>query len=140
MRPLIVAAIVITLNGCTSPVTVREAVPAPGNRLLAYQVEDKGKDATVTVVREGNVNGIGCLFAIFIDGKLVARLGEDEKARFYLAPGRRLIGVGPDPEAAGRCGGSSAVRRELATWTQIGESQTFRVVFQPMMDIRASSF
>jgi hypothetical protein len=140
MRTLFVIAAITMLSGCASPPTVGEAVPAPNNRLLAYQAEDKGKDAAVTVVRESNINGAGCLFAIFVDGKLVARLGGDEKARFYLKPGRRLIGVGPDPEAIGRCGGSSSFRREVATWVQPGESQTFRVVFQPQLDIRPSSY
>jgi hypothetical protein len=140
MRTLFAAATITMLSGCASPATVGEIVPAPNDRLLAYQVEDKGKDAAVTVVREGDINGAGCLFAIFVDGKLVARLGGDEKASFYLKPGRRLIGVGPDPQAIGRCGGSSTFKRELATWVQAGEPQTFRIAFQPMLDIRASSY
>lgn len=140
MRTLIPAVAIAILNGCASPPPGGDVAIAPANRLLAYQSEEKGHDARVTVIRQGDVNGAGCLFAIFIDGKLSARLGGDEAAIFYVKPGRRLIGVGTDPEAIGRCGGSSAFRRELATWMQIGESQTFRVVFQPMMDIRASSY
>lgn len=140
MRTLLLVAAISTLSGCASPPTVGEAVKAPSNRLLAYQVEDKGKDAAVTVVRGSDINGAGCLFAILVDGKLVARLGGDEKARFYLKPGRRLIGVGPDPEAIGRCGGSSSFKREVATWVQAGEQQIFRVVFQPQLDIRAPSY
>lgn len=142
MRPMIaVTTIAIaTLNGCALPDSAGDVIPVPANRLLAYQSEDKGRDASVTVIREGNVNGAGCLFAISIDGKLVARLGGGEKARFYLKSGRRLIGVGPDPEAIGRCGGSSSLRREVATWVQTGEQQTFRIVFQPMLDIRPSSY
>ena len=140
MQKMIAGAMFTILSGCASPPTTSEIVQAPNNRLLAYQVEDKGKDAAVTVVRGGDLNGAGCLFAIFVDAKLVARLGGDEKARFYLKPGRRLIGVGPDPEASGRCGGSNTFRRELATWVQAGEPQTFRIVFQPMLDIRASSY
>ena len=109
MRTLFLIAAITMLSGCASPPTVGEAVPAPNKRLLAYQVEDKGKDAAVTVVRGSDINGAGCLFAILVDGKLVARLGGDEKARFYLKQGRRLIGVGPDPEAVGRCDGSSSL-------------------------------
>ncbi|MBY8958289.1 3-isopropylmalate dehydratase [Pseudomonas sp. MIS38] len=140
MRSIIVAVAIAILNGCASPPSGGDVGIAPANRLLAYQSEEKGRDANVTVIREGGVNGAGCLFAIFIDGKLVARLGGDEKARFYLKPGRRLIGVGPDPEATGRCGGSSSFRREVATWVQTGEQQTFRIVFQPQLDIRVSSY
>ncbi|MCW0920880.1 hypothetical protein OK411_10825 [Pseudomonas sp. RG1] len=140
MRPLIAAVAIAILNGCASPPYAGDAIPVPANRLLAYQSEDKGHDASVTVIREGGVNGAGCLFAVSIDGKLVARIGGDEKARFYLKPGRRLIGVGSDPQAIGRCGGSSSFKREVATWVQPGESQTFRVVFQPQLDIRPSSY
>ncbi|MGY2441915.1 3-isopropylmalate dehydratase [Pseudomonas sp. SDO52101_S400] len=140
MRSLIAAVAIAVLNGCASPPSGGDVGIAPANRLLAYQSEDRGHDARITVIREGDVIGAGCLFAIFIDGKLAARLAGDERASFYVKPGRRLVGVGPDPEATGRCGGSSAFKRELATWTQIGENQTFRVVLQPMMDIRASSY
>lgn len=141
MRLLIAAAAITTmLSGCAETPTIGEIVPAPTNRLLAYQVEDRGKDATVTVVREGDINGAGCLFAIFVDGKLVARLAGDEKAQFYLKPGRKLIGVGWDPQAAGRCAGNSRFKREVATWLETGEHQTFRIAFQPMLDIRPSSY
>lgn len=140
MYKLIIPTTIAMLSGCAAPSKVGETVMAPNNRLLAYQVEDKGHDASVTVVRGGDVSGAGCLFAVLVDGKLVARLAGDEKARFYLAPGRRLIGVGPDPEATGRCGGSSSFRREVATWMNTGEQQTFRIVFQPQLDIRASSY
>lgn len=140
MRRLIAAATVAALSGCAAPPTVGEAVPAPRSRLLAYQIEDKGKDAVVTVLREGDVNGAGCLFAIFVDGELVARLAGDEKAQFYLKPGRKLIGVGWDPQATGRCAGNGRFKREVATWLEVGESQTFRIVFQPMLDIRPSSY
>ncbi|WP_157831260.1 hypothetical protein [Pseudomonas sp. 43NM1] len=136
----VTAIAIATLNGCASPYSAGNVLPVPANRLLAYQSDDKGRDASVTVIREGDVNGAGCLFAISIDGKLVALLGGEEKARFYLKPGRRLIGVGPDPAANGRCGGSSSFRREVATWVQAGEQQTFRIVFQPMLDIRPSSY
>lgn len=140
MRTLIAVAIVGMLSGCAAPPTVGEAVPAPGSRLLAYQVEEKGKDGAVTVVREGDVNGAGCLFAIFIDGEIVARLAGDEKAEFHLKPGRKLIGVGWDPQATGRCAGNSRFKREVATWLEVGERQTFRIAFQPMLDIRPSSY
>jgi len=140
MRTLITATVIALLYGCATPPTIEEAVPAPSDRLLRYQAEDKGKDATVTVIREGDVNGAGCLFAIFVDGEMVARMAGDEKARFYLKPGRKLIGVGMDPQATGRGGGNSRFRREVATWLEAGEHQTFRIAFQPMLDIRPSSY
>lgn len=141
MRFLIaVTAIVTLLGGCAAPPTVGEAIPAPTNRLLALQTEDRGKDGTVSVVREGAAQAGHCFFGIYIDGKLVARLDNNEKASFHVKPGRRLIGVGSDPQGAGPCSGNTRYRREVATWIQVGENQIFRIAFQPMLDIRPSSY
>lgn len=140
MRPLLAAAMIVAFSGCAAPPTIGEALPAPGNRLLALQAEDRGKDATVTVVRESAIQAGHCFFGIYVDGKLVARLDNNEKATFHVKPGRRLIGVGSDPQGGGSCSGNSAYRREVATWIQVGDQQTFRISFQPMLDIRPSSY
>ncbi|MBM5459600.1 hypothetical protein H8F21_18700 [Pseudomonas sp. P66] len=140
MRPLFAVAAIAMLAGCAAPPTVGEAVPAPGNRLLALQAEEHGKDATVTVVRESAIQAGHCFFGIYLDGKLVARLDNNEKATFHVKPGRRLVGVGSDPQGAGNCSGNSRYKREVATWIEVGESQTFRISFQPMLDIRPSSY
>ncbi|WP_144415508.1 hypothetical protein [Pseudomonas putida] len=140
MRLLIVATSIAMLSGCAAPPTVGEAVPAPGNRLLTLQTEDHGKDAAVTVVRESAIQAGHCFFGVFIDGKLVARLDNNEKATFHVKPGRRLVGVGSDPQGVGPCSGNSQYKREVATWIEVGERQTFRIAFQPMLDIRPSSY
>jgi len=140
MRTLITAVALAMLGGCAAPPTVGEAVPAPGSRLLTLQTEDHGKDATVTVVRESAIQAGHCFFGVFIDGKLVARLDNNEKANFHVKPGRRLIGVGSDPKGVGPCSGNTQFKREVATWIEVGESQTFRIAFQPMLDIRPSSY
>lgn len=140
MRPFIAAATIAFLSGCAAPPSIGEATPAPANRLLALQAEDQGKDGTVTVIREGAAQGGHCFFGIYLDGKLVARLDNGEKASFYVKPGRRLIGVGSDPQGAGPCSGNAQFKREVATWLEVGEKQTFRIAFQPMLDIRPSSY
>ncbi|UVL30137.1 3-isopropylmalate dehydratase [Pseudomonas donghuensis] len=140
MRPLLAAAMIVAFSGCAAPPTIGEALPAPGNRLLALQAEDRGKDATVTVVRESAIQAGHCFFGVYLDGQLVARLDNNEKASFHVKPGRRLVGVGSDPQGAGSCSGNSAYRREVATWIEIGEQQTFRIAFLPMLDIRPSSY
>lgn len=140
MRSLLAVAVILALSGCAAPPTVGEAVPAPANRLLTQQAEDHGKNATLTVVRESAIQAGHCFFGVFIDGKLVARLDNNEKATFHVTPGRRLVGVGSDPQGAGPCSGNSQYKREVATWIEVGESQTFRIAFQPMLDIRPSSY
>ncbi|WP_144174881.1 hypothetical protein [Pseudomonas sp. Kh13] len=141
MRLLIAAAAITTmLSGCAAPPTLGEATPIPSNRLLAYQTQDYGKDASVTVLRESAIQSGQCFFGIYVDGVLSARLDNNEKVSFYLKPGRHLIGVGPDPQGAGNCSGGYGYKREVATWVQVGEQQTFRIAFQPMLDIRPSSY
>jgi len=140
LKAMTASAMVLTLNGCAAPPTVGEALPAPSNRLLALQVEDRGQDAVVTVVRESAIQAGHCFFGIYLDGQLVARLDNNEKASFHVKPGRRLVGVGSDPQGAGNCSGNSGFRREVATWIEVGEKQTFRIAFQPMLDIRPSSY
>lgn len=140
MRSLLAAAIILAFSGCAAPPTVGEAMPAPANRLLMLQAEEHGKVATLTVVRESSIQAGHCFFGVFVDGKLVARLDNNEKATFYVKPGRRLVGVGSDPQGVGPCSGNSQFKREVATWIEVGESQTFRIAFQPMLDIRPSSY
>jgi len=140
MRSLLAVAVILAFSGCAAPPTVGEAVPAPANRLLTQQAEDHGKNATLTVVRESAIQAGHCFFGVFIDGKLVARLDNNEKATFHVKPGRRLVGVGSDPQGVGPCSGNSQFKREVATWIEVGESQTFRIAFQPMLDIRPSSY
>lgn len=140
MHRLIAAAMMVALSGCAAPPTIGEAVPTPNDRLLGLQSEDHGKGGTVTVVREGAFQAGHCFFGVFVDGQLVARLDNNEKASFHVKPGRRLIGVGADPQGVGPCSQNTQFKREVATWLQIGESQTFRIAFLPMLDIRPSSY
>lgn len=133
-------AAVIMLNGCSAPPTIGQATPTPTSRLIALQTADQSKDGTITIIREGAAQAGHCFFAVYIDGQLVARLDNNEKANFHVKPGRRLIGVGSDPQGAGACSQNSQLKREVATWLQIGESQTFRIAFLPMLDIRPSSY
>lgn len=140
MRLFFSAVVIIVISGCASSPTIDEAVLTPSNRLSAFQTQDIGRDATVTVVRESAVQAGHCFFGIYIDGMLVARLDNNEKASFHVKPGRRLVGVGSDPLGAGNCSGNSRYKREVATWIEVGESQIFRIAFQPMLDIRPSSY
>lgn len=140
MHRLIAAAMMVALSGCAAPQTIGKAVPTPNDRLLGLQSEDHGKDATVTVIRESAIQAGHCLFGVYIDGQLVGRIDNNERASFHVKPGRRLIGVGSDPQGGGPCSQNTQFRREVATWLQIGEIQTFRIAFLPSLDIRPSSY
>ena len=140
MRRLITVATIAALSGCAAPPSIGEAVPTPNDRLLGLQSENQGKGASITVIREGAAQAGHCFFGVYVDGKLVARLDNNEKASFHVMPGRRLVGVGADPQGSGPCSGNSSYRREVATWIQAGEKHTFRIAFQPMLDIRPSSY
>ncbi|WP_414867904.1 hypothetical protein [Pseudomonas donghuensis] len=140
IKTLTVTAMIAMLSGCAAPPLIGEAEPAASTRLLALQDEGRGKDAIVTVVRESSIQAGHCFLGIYLDGQLVARLDNNEKASFHVKPGRRLVGVGSDPQGAGNCSGNSGFKREVATWLLVGEHQVFRIAFLPSLDIRPSSY
>lgn len=140
MRFLLGFVAVALLSGCASPPTINEADKVPDDRMLAFQSKGKGSDAAITVFREGGFASSGCFFAVLVDGKLAARLDTHEKATFYVKPGRRIIGVGPDPQGNPLCSSNSGFRREVATLIESGETQLFRISINTGLDIRPSSY
>lgn len=142
MRPLIAAmAIAIMLSGCAAPPTAGQATPTPSNRLLAYQGKDEGAESTITVLRQMGSFGPTCYLSVYIDGKLAARMDDNEVASFHVQPGSKLIGIGMDPMGSGICSsGSSQPRREVETYLGKGEQRKFRFVTQSGLEIRPASY
>lgn len=142
MRLHIAATVIIsTLTGCAAPPTADSANSTPNDRLLAYQAKQAGAYSTITVLRQLGAIGPTCYFSVYIDGKLAARMDDNEVASFYVQPGLRLVGIGMDPLGAGICSsGSNQPRREVETYLGVGEQRKFRFVTQSGLEIRPSSY
>ena len=141
MRPLIAAAAITILVGCATPPTADQATSTPSDRLLAHQEKVKGAESTITVLRQLGSIGPTCYFSVYIDGKLVARMDDNEVASFHVKPGPRLIGIGMDPQGAGICAsGSNQPRREVESYLSAGEQRKFRFVTQSGLEIRPASY
>jgi len=142
MRLLIAATVIAsTLGGCAAPPTADKANQTPSHRLLAYQAWEEGADSTITVLRQLGAIGPTCYFSVYIDGRLVARMDDNEIASFHVRPGSRLIGIGLDPQGSGICtSGSNLPRREVETYLGKGEQRKFRFVTQSGLEIRPASY
>lgn len=127
-KAFLAGALLVVLAGCaTTPVPISTAKQAPPDRILAYQSAGSDKSATLTVIRDEGFIGGGCLYAIYLNRTLAARLEVAEFARFSIEPGEVLIRVARDPYGRGLCG------LDLDNWTQRetilkpGEHKTFRL-------------
>jgi hypothetical protein len=85
--------------------------PVPGARLYAYKQKTIETTASITVIRD---NGVGCHAAFYIDGTLSAILALNERATFYLVPGKHSLKLGYDPSGGGLCNCPYAVMTEIA--------------------------
>lgn len=141
MRLLMVTPLICLLTGCAGSPTVDQAIPTPSSRLFAYQGIGDGGDSIITVLRQLGSIGPTCYFSVYIDGKLVARMDDNEIASFYVQPGPKLIGIGMDPNGAGICSsGSNQPRREVETYLGKGEQRKFRFATQSGLEIRPASY
>lgn len=141
MRVLIFTPLICLLTGCASSPAVDQATPTPSSRLIAYQEKGGDDDSIITVLRQLGSIGPTCYFSVYIDGKLVARMDDNEIASFHVQPGPRLIGIGMDPDGSGVCAsGSNQPRREVETYLGVGEQRKFRFVTQSGLEIRPASY
>ena len=118
------ALFLAALAGCSSSaIKVQDAQLAPQDEIYAFQSKPAGGFGTITVVRDGGINGSGCDFVIYIDGKKAAKLGSGQKASFFVSPGPLNIGAGL--AGTGLCMGQ-AIRTVAANATPEREA-IFRV-------------
>ncbi|WLG49102.1 hypothetical protein [Pseudomonas sp. FP1742] len=139
MRKTLAALALIALAGCaTSPVPSAQAIKAPADRVLAYQVALEGS-GTLTVIRDSGFMGSGCYATIFLNGERAAKLAPEEKATFILAPGEWVVGAAI--EGAGLCGQLNEKRTETETILKKGQEKYFRVFSAPEagLDVRPTS-
>lgn len=95
MRWMVVAACLVGLAGCaSSAIPLDKAISAPPAEIFAFQANDSGHRARITVMRDGGAIGSACDIAVFIDGVKSAHLGAGEKASFWVEPGVRNVSIG----------------------------------------------
>jgi hypothetical protein len=99
------------------------------DRLLAFQSPADG-DATLVVTRDVGFAGSGCFGAVFLDGKVIAKLGTGERAVFHVPAGDHVVGTWNT--GSGACGYREGQdRREAAASIHPGETKRFRITINP---------
>jgi hypothetical protein len=128
MRILIGVLVAALLTGCTTnQTTYEQATPVESSRLLAYQSPIDGPSGVLLVTRDGGMLGSGCYLGVFVNGKLSARIGPGERAKFLVPVGDNLIGSGGDPKGNGLCGIGGITAREVAAAVKSGEAKRFKI-------------
>jgi hypothetical protein len=127
---LLAFLVVVSLSGCarlSTPTAVSKAVPAPAERLLAFQ--DRKADAgAIIVVRDEGFFGGRCFHGIWLNGVLAARLEPAEKATFYVEPGDYILTVGNVGTGSSACDAhKDRIHRE--TTIRTGQQKLFRALW-----------
>ncbi|MBK3468378.1 hypothetical protein [Pseudomonas sp. MF6776] len=92
MKALLCSLLPLFIVGCsTSPVSVDQASPVSASRVFAFQEK---KDSQLVVTRDGGIVGSELRFILHIDGKPAAEFHPGEVAKFGLAPGKHVLGLG----------------------------------------------
>ncbi|MFK0093283.1 hypothetical protein [Pseudomonas sp. NPDC090592] len=126
------AAGVALLSGCaTSPIPSSQADPVPASRLLAFQATPSTPYGTLVVTRDSGFTGSACNTILYIDGQKSAEIASGESARFYLAPGERIVGV----NSTTLCGGGL---KERAFVLDAGATKKYRISIDTSMSMDLS--
>lgn len=140
MRKLFLAAVLLSLTGCTtSAVNSEQAKPVPPARVLNHGAGE----STIIVTRDsGWFAGGGCFVEITVDGKSYARIDTGESISIKIEPGRHILGISGDSQGKGLCGFQVGQPiKETSTQTNSNETQKFRITGDTNsgLDIRPSS-
>jgi len=66
--------------------------------------------------------------AVYLDGRKVSAIDNNEKVTFYLMPGRYILGVGPNSDGVGLCrAGAERVRKETEVQVELGKQLKYRM-------------
>ena len=125
------AVLLIGLAGCagTSP-PLSEVIPAPKERVFAYQDPIKEKSGTIYVTRDQGGPGQACFSALWIDSVLSARLDTSERAKFILPVGEHVLKAGRDPSGQGLCGFDLDTSSQRETIIRENETKYFRFMIR----------
>ena len=142
MRISVGALAAVLLAGCTTQVPLNQAAPVPSSRAFSYQSETSEPFGTLIVARDtGLVMGGGCYLAVYIDGKVTARIDTGEVVRFHVPIGDHLVGMGIDKAGSGSCSVGSLLKEQSVS-LKVGQTKLYRIGgdWEVGLDIRPSSF
>lgn len=127
----------LALAGCvTKPPRPDQLRQPSADRLLAFQSPSDG-DASITVTRDIGALQSACYMAVFLDGKVVAKLATGEVATFHVPAGDHIVGAWNT--GSGLCGYREGEdRREQATILKPGGAKRFRITVNPNSGIEFS--
>lgn len=133
MRYLIV---LLLLSGCaTTPITLQQAVPVPGARVLAPQlVAQRSNTGSLVVKRDSGFMGSACTVRVFVDAVPVADLAPSEKVEVFVGFGEHSVVV----TSNGICGGGTSetavtILPERQRILRIASGQSGDLILQPSM-------
>ncbi|MEH6641394.1 hypothetical protein [Vreelandella glaciei] len=135
MKITLLLALCVFLAACsTTPLSSQDASPVPPERLHSFQDADAGSSRLV-VTRDKGLFGSGCRTNTYINGVHAAEVGAGESARFYLKPGRHIVGVQP----RGICTGGL---KEAEVMTEKNKESRYRISIDSSssMDISPTAF
>lgn len=129
MKLLLIFALLLV--GCaTSPPPQGEIIPAPKDRVYAFQSEIKGRSGVIIVTRDQGSTGSACFSALWIDSILAVRLDTAERVKFMVPVGEHVLKAGRDPEGRGFCAFDLDASSSRETSIREGETKYFRFLIR----------
>ena len=116
--------------GCATtntPFNMRRQIPP--DRIYLDQEKNESKTATIIVTRDRGMLCCACCIALYVDGKLTARLRTKETISIPVEPGEVLLKIGLDPYGVGLCSKSLQPGLEIQreTWIKDKQTKSFRI-------------
>ena len=131
MKKIIISFVCsLFICGCASnQIKQSKATFTPVDRVFAFQVKKENTTSKIIVTRDWWLFGDKCYISFWIDDKLSARLGIEEKAQFYVEPGYRKITVRGDPLNPNSC--MEPVYKDVVVNAHINPNETlyYRIFF-----------
>ena len=127
---LMAAAVSLAVTACaTKPINTATARVSPADRVYAPELQVPGADKVeLTIARDAGYIGSGCMTAVYLDGRKVSAIDNNEKVVFFIAPGRHILGSGPNPDGKALCKfGAERARRETEVTAEIGKPLKYRL-------------
>jgi len=129
-RLVLALSVAATLAGCSSaPINTSSAPSVPIERVYEKTLIQPAEGRVdVVVARDKGFVGGGCNTAVYLDGTKIAAIHQGEMITLYLAPGRYILGHGPNPEGSGLCKyGAESARKETGVTAELGKPLKYRL-------------